>query len=182
MQGVFMPDDKIDLIFHPIRIRIITAIGPSEMTAGEIAAVVPGVPPTTLYRHINTLVSGGLLQIVRENQVRGTVERVYRIDSPNILSPEDLEGMSKEEYEKAFITFVSAFITDFQQYLESKQPEQLKPMEDGVDISKAQIYLSDSEYYELRGTLQGIMKNTLENKSSPDRKKRMFSYLFVPLE
>jgi len=177
-----MSSAKIDLIFHPIRIRIITTLGAAKMTAGEISAQVPGVPPTSLYRHINALVHGGLLQIVEENQVRGTVERVYRLISPNILAPEDLKGMTKEEYEKAFMIFVSAFITDFQQYLDSNEPEKLSPIDDGVDISKAQMYLSDSEYEELRNSLQGMVLNAINNEPAAGRKKRMFSYLFIPLE
>jgi DNA-binding transcriptional ArsR family regulator len=170
------------LIFHPVRIRIITALWAAEMTTGEIAEAVPGVPLTSLYRHINALERGGLLEIVAENKIRGTVERVYRTKSLASLNPEDLKGMTRDEYEQAFTIFISAFLPDMQQYLDSKEGTELDPIADGVDISKAQIYLSEEEYQDFRSALQGMMLNVLDQGPSEKRRKRVFSYLFIPLD
>ena len=77
-----MPSPKAGLILHPVRIQIITAMSTQRMTARELSEVMPDIPQTTLYRHLNALLRGGVIQVVEEYPVRGTVERVYALVAP----------------------------------------------------------------------------------------------------
>jgi DNA-binding transcriptional ArsR family regulator len=89
-----MSKSKADLILHPIRARIITEVSGRQLTAKVLAETMPEIPRTTLYRHINALTKGGILVVVEENQVRGTVERVYALNRESTdLSPEELSQM-----------------------------------------------------------------------------------------
>ena len=92
-----MPGRKANLILHPIRFRIVTAIAAYKMTTREIADLMPEIPLTTLYRHINILVEAGLMRVVEEKQIRGTIERTYALTAPPSLTAEDLEGMTRQE-------------------------------------------------------------------------------------
>ena len=92
---------KANLLIHPVRMRIITTVSTQRMTAKNISEALPDIPLTSLYRHINLLVEGGILQVVEENQIRGTVERVFILAAPPSLTSEDLSGMTKEDYLQA---------------------------------------------------------------------------------
>jgi Fe2+ or Zn2+ uptake regulation protein len=79
-----MPNSKADLFLHPVRLRIITAISTHRMTAKEIAQIMPEIPLTTLYRNINALAEGGIIQVVEKNQIRGRLNACmpYRVFQP----------------------------------------------------------------------------------------------------
>jgi DNA-binding transcriptional ArsR family regulator len=81
-----MVDSKVDLILHPIRMRIIMALAGERWTARQIAAALPDVAQATLYRHINALAEGGILRIVEERPVRGMVEKVYALADKRALN------------------------------------------------------------------------------------------------
>ena len=178
-----MPGQKVDLILHPIRFRILTAISAYRMSTREIADVLPDIPLTTLYRHINALVEGGLLKVVEEKQIRGTVERTYAQTAPPSLTSDDLEGMSKKECEQAFTMFLSSLMGDAQQYLNSKPDNAgINPLKDGVEISKVQLYLDDDEMKQMSSKILEIVFDAAKNQPKAGRSRRMFSVLFIPLE
>jgi DNA-binding transcriptional ArsR family regulator len=68
-----------DLLLHPVRLRIVQALVKQPMTASGLKEVLGDVAQATLYRHIKALENGGMLDIVAERQVRGTVERTCRV-------------------------------------------------------------------------------------------------------
>ena len=67
-----------ELILHPVRIRIVqAAMDGATITTSELCARMPDISKATMYRHVATLVEGGLFKIVGEERVRGAVERSY---------------------------------------------------------------------------------------------------------
>jgi DNA-binding transcriptional ArsR family regulator len=176
-----MPSLKADLLLHPIRLQIITAISNQQMTARELAEAVPDVPQTTLYRHINALVDGGLLKVVNETQIRGTVERTYAVAIMPSLKPEDLKGMTKQDYRQAFLVYLSTLMSAAQRYLDSKGEEAIfDPLADGLDLSLGTLYLSDAEFRTMNKRILEILMSASSNGPTPTRKRRMFTYLFIP--
>ena len=175
-----MSESKADLMFHPIRMRIITAITSSQMTAKDLAQVMPDIPQTTLYRHINALVEGGILQITDETPVRGTVERTYSLASQPSLKPDDLRGMKKGDYEQAFTVYLSTLMSAAQKYLQSKGEGSFDPLADGVDLSLATLHLSDEEFRSMNQRILEILMSVADNQQAPGRRKRVFTYLFIP--
>ena len=178
-----MAEKKANLILHPVRLRILTAISTYRMTAGEISVAMPDIPLTTLYRHINALMEGGLLTIVEERPVRGTVERLYALTSPPSLTAEDLEGMTREECEQAFTMFLSTLMSDAQHYLDTRSDSRgINPLEDGVHISKVQLFLTDNEFKQLNLKMMELMLEAAKNQPKPGRLRRIFTYMFIPME
>lgn len=176
-----MPSPKANLLLHPIRFKIVTSLSNRQMTAGEIARIIPEVPLTTLYRHINTLVDGGVLQIASETQIRGTVERSYILVSRPSLSADDLKGMKKQDYHQAFIVYLSSLMSAAQRYLDSKgDNEQINPFSDGMDLSLGTVYLSDEEFQVLNKQILEIILAAANNLPEAGRTPRMFTYLFIP--
>lgn len=176
-----MPSPKADLLLHPIRLQIVTAISTQQMTAKELAEAVPDVPQTTLYRHINALVEGGLLKVVSETQIRGTVERTYAVAVLPSLKPEDLQGMTKQDYQQAFLVYLSTLMSAARRYLDSKGEEEVfDPLADGMDLSLGTLHLSDAEFRTMNKRILEILMSAADNKSTPARKRRLFTYLFIP--
>ncbi len=177
-----MPGQKAELMLHPIRLQILTAISTYQMAAKEIAELLPDIPLTTLYRHINLLLEGGLIRVVEEKPVRGTIEHIYALDAPPSLKSEDLRGITKEECEQSFTMYLSTLMSDARQYLNSKPDNiEINPIEDGVEINKAQFYLNDEEYKSMNAKILSLMLEASTNQPGTGRKRRVFSYVFIPL-
>ncbi len=176
-----MPSLKADLLLHPIRLQIVTSLFNRQMTAKELAEILPGVPLTSLYRHINTLVEGGLLQVTSETQVRGTVERTYGLTGRPTLNADDLRGMKKQDYQQAFMVYLSNLISAAKRYLDRKgDEEEFNPLADGLDLSLGTIYLSDEEFQALNRKILDLLLPAAENPPGGERKPRTFTYLFIP--
>src|SRR5258708_953802 len=75
-----MDHTNVDLILHPVRLRILLLVAGTRLTAQQITQMMPDVPQATLYRQIHQLVDGGLLIIDETRPVRGgVVEKVYTV-------------------------------------------------------------------------------------------------------
>ncbi len=165
-----MPGNKANLILHPVRLRILTAISTYRMTASEISDAMPEIPLTTLYRHINALMDGGLLTVVEERPVRGTVERVYALTAPPSLTADDLTGMSREECEQAFTIYLSTLMSDAERYLDTRSGSTgINPLEDGVHISKVQLFLTDDEFKQMNSKMMELMLEAAKNQPAAGR-------------
>lgn len=176
-----MSNPRADLIFHPIRARIIVQVSGRRVTAKELAESMPEIPRTTLYRHINALTEGGILVVVEKNQVRGTVERVYALDrEATDLTPEELSQMTKEEYEQAFTLFVTSLLGDFSRYLDSRAPESIDLVADGLRFGKVQLHLTEAEFEALQIRVYGALESVVGNGPSQGRKRRIASVTFIP--
>ncbi|MGH8128402.1 MAG: helix-turn-helix domain-containing protein, partial [Gammaproteobacteria bacterium] len=78
----------IDVLLHPIRLRIVRAfLGDAKLTARDLAERLGDVPQATLYRHLNRLAEAGVLTVTSESPVRGAMERTYRFNSKAVKVP-----------------------------------------------------------------------------------------------
>jgi DNA-binding transcriptional ArsR family regulator len=174
-----MIDSRAELILHPIRMRIILAIGTEHLTAQQVAAQLPDVAQATLYRHINKLAKGGMLEIVSERPVRGAVERVYRLKFSRLtLSQEDLASATPEELMRYFTTFTAGLLGDFATYLNNHPQPKLDV--DGVGFHTAPLYLSADELDALRDGLRALLLPLLKHRATPDRQRLHFSTILIP--
>ena len=176
-----MSSSKADLFLHPVRLRIITAISTHRMTAKEIAQTMPDIPLTTLYRNINALAEGGIIQVVEETQIRGTVERTYGLSGIPTLTDEDLGGMSKEDCEQAFTTYLSTLMSDARHYLDGKSDgEEIHLIQDGVVVSKIEVFLSQEENRAMNERIHEIIIAAGRNEPTLNRRRHVFSYIIIP--
>lgn len=171
---------KADLILHPVRMRIIMALAEGQMTARQIAALLPDVAPATLYRHLNTMTEGGILTIVESHPVRGTVEKVYALASPQAahLSQEDTAGMDNDDYMRLFTAYVVTLLGDFSRYLNHQ--EKANMAKDGVGFHKYPLYLNDEEFIAFGKGLSEFMIPYLQNEPRPDRQRRLLNLIMMP--
>lgn len=176
-----MPEIKRDLILHPVRMRIIGLLmGGRTMTAQEMLKRLGDVPLPSLYRHLQKLLKAGLLTVVAENPVRGTVEKVYAMKDEQLnLTKEDLQGANREEQRRYFMTFMAHLLDDFDRYL---QKEDLDFERDGVGYRQIPLDLSDDEFAEFLTKLYTLIHEVKQPKPGKGRKRRLFSMVIFPDE
>ena len=139
-----MAKSKQDLILHPVRLRLLTELTGRSLTSRQLAAALPDIPQATLYRHIKTLLDGGIFTTVAETMVNGALERTYAVASgQERLTAEELADMSSEEHKTAFNLFVAALSERFARYIDQADLSQL--VEDGLSYNGTAIYLNESE-------------------------------------
>lgn len=174
-----MPTPKADLIIHPVRLRIVTAIVGSRWTAQELATALPDIPQATLYRHLKALEQGGILTVVEEHQTRGAREKVYALpDRSTInLDENDMAGASKDDHMRYFTVFVTTLLQDFSRYL---QRETLNPAVDGVGYHTFTLHLDDDELRAFAVAINRAILPFIEHTPSKARKRRLFSTVVIP--
>ncbi|MDC7232180.1 MAG: helix-turn-helix domain-containing protein [Spirochaetales bacterium] len=106
---------KADLILHPVRLRIITALSRENRTARQIAGLVPDIPQATLYRHLKSLETAGLILVVESRTVRGALEKTYGLASRDSaeFSAEDVRSFTPEDHQKYFSAFLGSLFDSF---------------------------------------------------------------------
>jgi DNA-binding transcriptional ArsR family regulator len=177
-----MENNLFDLLVHPIRLRIVTAMSNDQMTSKEIAEALPDIPQTTLYRHINALIEGGLLEIVEEIPQRGTVERVLGFKTQPSLQPEDLIGLSKDKLKDTFTLIMYTLLNEALGTLDKfPEDQEIDLLRAGFQFSECQLNLTDEEYNQMNQKILQIMVEAMNHKPAPERKRRIFSYMFIPL-
>lgn len=174
-----MNTSRIDLILHPARLRILMALAGRELTPQALAEILKDIPQASLYRHLNRLVKAGILRVVSERQVRGTVEKVYALDqAQSYLTEADMAGLSKDDHIRYFVAFVASLLSDFQRYLDTV--ERVNMAADAVGYHKHIVELSDEEVERLGKALQNAFREARVDEPSSPRRRRVFSTTLMP--
>ena len=168
-----------ELLLHPIRLRIVQALlGERTLTTADLRAVLPDVPPATLYRQIAALVEGEVLEVAAERKVRGTFERTYRLRAENAsVGPDDASGLSADQHRQAFLTFVASLLADFDRYLDRDDVDLGR---DGVGFRQVAMHLSDEEFQDFLNDLRQVLLPRLANQPEPGRTRRILSTIVMP--
>jgi hypothetical protein len=168
-----------DLLLHPVRLRIVQAfLGDRALTTTELRAELPDVPAGSLYRHVATLVEGGVLGVASERRVRGALERTYVLRTSRArLSVEEISKMSRNEHRQAFLAYVAGIIGDFDRYLAR---ETIDPFRDGVSYNLAAMWLDDAELAEFARELYIVVQPRTANQPTPGRKRRILATVLLP--
>ena len=167
-----------DLLLHPVRLRIVkTLLGDRALTTAQIAAELDDVPTGSLYRHIATLTRAGVLQVVAERRVRGTVEKTYmlRILAAQ-MQPDEVEAMSIDDHAQAFMAYIAGLLGDFDRYL-AHDPA---PGRDGADYRVGAMWLTDAEYADFLSDLKALLRSRLANQPTKERRRRVTYHVLLP--
>lgn len=168
-----------ELLFHPVRMRIIVALARgAELTAQQLGETLADVPAPTLYRQLKKLHEGGVLDIVEERRVRGTVERVYALRKSELKLSPNLAQASREDHMRYFTTFVAALLGEYARYL---RRDTIDPAADGVGYRQVVFHLSDEEFVRMVADLNRALAPYLALPPAPRRIRRLFSTIVMPV-
>jgi len=168
---------KASLITHPIRARLILTTMGRELTTQQMAALLPDIARTSLYRHIRELAEAGVFMVVGETAIRGTVEKRYTVRlSSATLANEDILEAGHEQYLQLVTGFLGGLIDVIQAYLARR--------EDGLPqntlLRTNAVNLSDEEFQQFRRQLTDLLSSAQTNPMAPGRRRRIVGLVSVP--
>lgn len=166
-----------ELLLHPIRLRIVQTLVGAPMTPLQLKERLGDVPQATLYRHLNLLAESGLLEVVDERPVRGTVERTYAVATAKVaLTGDQLESATPEDHVRYFATFLGTLLSDFAAYIDHAAPDLA---EDRVGYRQVPLWLTDDELDALVERMRGAVLEHVDNAPGPGRRRRLLSTIVV---
>lgn len=173
-----MKETKADLILHPVRMKILQTLASGRRkTVQQIGEQLTEVPQATLYRHLKKLLDAEIIEVVEENQVRGTVEKVYALPQNNqLLSREELLKAGPDEHLNYFIRFLGSVLMNFEEYIRQPKYDFEKDL---VSFRMATLYASDEEYSEFIKKYVELITPLLQNEPTANRKKRTITNILT---
>lgn len=169
---------RIDLITHPVRLRILMTLAGLERTPQQIAATLDDVPASSIYRHLQILLDAGVVEVVSERQVRGAIEKTLRVaNGAADIGAEQAETMSAEMHRQAFLVFLTQLLHEFERY--TQQPE-IDLARDLAGYRMAVLYASDEEWLAAITAMNTALLPLLENTPGADRKPRRIATISLP--
>jgi DNA-binding transcriptional ArsR family regulator len=168
-----------DLLLHPVRMRILqTLFDADPMTTAQLRDRIPDVAPATMYRQIAVLADAGVLEVVAEKRVRGTVERSYRVrPEMAVVDPAARAAMTREDHQRAFTTFAVSLMSDFDRYLNG---DDANPASDGVVYRQAAAWLTDEEFATMIDEIESAVVSRVGYAPGGSRTRRIVSLVVVP--
>lgn len=178
MENKHLNEKIMECISSPHKCRLLIEImKQGEVTAKHLAEKCNDIPQTTLYRHLKRMTLDGVLKVVNEKQIRGTIERTYAL----AFDPSDPQPMwgqnTGEAYMQMFLQYFLTFAKQFQNYCE-KPDIDIKNDKSGFSLSH--IYLSDDELEEVVTSISKILYPLQNNKPMADRKMRTIGLIISP--
>ncbi|MGI8688380.1 MAG: helix-turn-helix domain-containing protein [Thermomicrobiales bacterium] len=173
--------NTLDLLLHPVRLRIVHAMsGGQTRTTSDLCARLPDVSKATVYRHVSLLVEAGLLEVVGEQRVHGAVERCYRLHRTRpVIDAEAAAAMSLEEHRHGFTAAMGALLAEFNAYLDR---EHANPTADLVSYRQFPLWLNQDELAALISEIRSVIVSRMDNKPTPDRSAHLLSTILFPIE
>jgi DNA-binding transcriptional ArsR family regulator len=169
----------LDLLLHPVRLRILrTFLDGHPATTAQLRERLPDIPPATMYRHVAALAGAGVLEVLEERRVRGTVERTYRVSWRHAeIDPADRAAMTTDDHRRAFTAFVGGLLADFDHYLAQEPPD---PTADGVTYQQAALWLTDAEMADLLAEIRAAVTARMGRDPGRGGTRRMVSLVAMP--
>ncbi|WP_103351133.1 helix-turn-helix domain-containing protein [Amycolatopsis sp. CA-128772] len=173
--------DTLELLAHPVRLRIVHAMrGGRTQTTAQLCALLPDISKATVYRHVDLLAAGGILEVAEERRVRGAVERHYRLRPERAaIDPGTAASLSREDHRRGFAVAVAALIAEFNAYLDR---ESANPATDPVGYRQHAIWLDREELIAMNTELRDAILPRLANEPIPGRTRYLLSPILFPSE
>jgi predicted transcriptional regulator len=173
MQG----DEITKLIMNPTRMRIIQYFMLHEnATTTQIRGELDDVPKASLYRQMKILEDANLICVIKENRVRGAVEKVYELNKENPIG-------GKVNFQEEGLQIISSslisLMSEFNRYFTK---ENVDPVKDLLFLTTSTLLLSDEEFKEFAGKIGEAFNEVIQNKASTDRKIRRITLISSPSE
>lgn len=175
---------KIDLIIHPVRLRILQTLAADSHTTQEIALLLPDVPKSSIYRHLKILLEGDLVEVAETQLVRGIQEKTYQLSQTPHLGPDDMAGLTVESHMRYFTTYFMTVLKGFADYLEASEAENGKVdmLADRSGYTEVTFYATPEELNAFQGAINEAFLELMGNKSAPGRNRHKFALVTHPIK
>lgn len=167
-----MKKEYIDACINPARQRILQVlISRGEATSAQIGEVLSDIPRASLYRHIKLLLEADAIQVVKEENHRGAVERTYAITVP---SYEENTNQDMNAFVQGILMSLGA---DFSKYFAQ---EDCNCERDMLTISFATLLLDDEEFASFLQEYAALLERFMGKEASEGRRERKIGFISAP--
>lgn len=172
--------DAFELLAHPVRLRIVHAMrGGRELTTSDLCRRIADVSKATVYRHVDLLAAGGVLEVADERRVRGAVERRYRLRQDRaVIDADTIAALSLDDHRRSFATALAALAAEYDAYLRRDGAD---PVADHVGYRQHALWLSPDELRAMIDGMREAIAPNLANEPTPDRAQYLFSPIQFPI-
>ncbi|MFF2862798.1 helix-turn-helix domain-containing protein [Streptomyces rubiginosohelvolus] len=173
--------DAFELLAHPVRLRVVHAMrGGRELTTADLCDRIRDVSKATVYRHVDLLAAGGVLEVALERRVRGAVERRYRLRRDRAgIDTHTANSLSPDDHRSAFAAALAVLTAEFAAYLDRDSAD---PVADLVGYRQHAVWLSPGELHGMIDGMREAIAPHLANEPSPDRTQYLISPILFPVE
>ena len=173
-----MQPSKADMITHPLRARILTALMGRQLTTQQMAQLLPDIPLPSLYRHVRLLTEAGVLKVAGEVRVNGARTKVYAVQKGQArIHPADTRAATDVDQLRYFTTFLNTLAENFRTYL-AQRP--LDPGDDPVHSLMETLHLRPDEYRQFMAELNALLEPWRARPPAPDRRRLIFAHIALP--
>jgi DNA-binding transcriptional ArsR family regulator len=170
---------KADLILHPARLQIMLVLAEKAMTTQEIADRLEGLPKSSIYRHIRTLLEGGMVEVSETRPVKGVLEKFYRMAQAPNLTQADLNGLTREEHLHYFGMFLASQLQGFSNYLDAHPDADFQT--DRVGYSEAGFSVTTEELDRLLLAIRDVVIESAGNPPAEGRHRHKIAFITYPI-
>ncbi len=174
---------KVDLVIHPVRLRILQTLTQSAHTQGattqQIAGALPDTPKSSIYRHLKLLLDGEMIEVAETRLVHGIQEKIYRLLQLPRLGAEDMAGLTAEDHLRYFTTYTATLLQGFADYLQASPGLDLAA--DRTGYTEVTFYANQAELDQFGAALNQALLPFLQNPPGDDRHKHKIAVITHPI-
>ena len=164
--------EMAEIVMNPVRQRIFQYLLVHETgTVKEIRKALPDVPSASLYRHMNILTENGILMVVGENRIRGTVESIYSLNK-SALEIDDADGVAVQ-------TALLGICASFAKYFSSGHAD---PKKDLLLMTTCTLTLNDEEFMNFPSEINQVAVKYMDIPIKEGRKTRQITLISAPTD
>jgi DNA-binding transcriptional ArsR family regulator len=169
-----MKRNLVEIVMNPVRQRIIQyLIIHGQGSTGEMRLELTDIPPASLYRHVKLLLDSGLIEVTKEERIRGAVEKTYR------LAQNPDQDMKQQDIGAMLQTGLVSLMNDFQKYFLSETND---PVKDMLSFSTSTLMMTDEEFLDFLMKLSALFGEAIKNTPGSGRKPRRLTLISSPSE
>ncbi|MDE7327771.1 MAG: hypothetical protein K2N63_16085 [Lachnospiraceae bacterium] len=175
-----MTDKIMECITNPVKCKLLLEIySQGQATAKHLSDTFVDIPQATLYCNLKKMLSDGMLKVIGETQIRGTVEKTYALTfNFNI----DFDAILTENSGTLYIHVLTQYFLGFaKQFLEYCKSPNINIKNDMSGFPLSYIYLS-KKLNELMKSISSVIHAAEKNEPKVGRKLRMIGLMVSPPE
>ncbi len=174
-----MDEKFFSCISDPLNAKLLLEIYEQKrVTTAHLLEKFRDIPQATLYRRLKKMLADGALKVVEENQIRGTVEKVYAqgYDLDSIW-----KNMSETNDGKMFQQFIThSLLGILKEFGEYTAKEKIDIKGDGIGFFIAPVYATDEELKTALDKIVETLSGLKDHRPNKARKLRNICIAITP--
>ncbi len=168
---------RLNLINHPIRMRICQMLHRAKLSTAQLHAVLKDVPKPSLYRHLRLLLEANVIMVAETRTVNGIEEKIYTTnDKAMQITETDVNTASIPQLAEFVCIYANAAANDLADYITTNTP----PDFPNVIFHDHAFFATDEEFAELKRTLRRMLDALEARPQQEERKHRRLMVLSHP--